>query len=222
MKSGHVPPELPTSIYREPYVRPCRIFYRQDNDAVLIIHVMRKERQPRKFLLDVELDIQIRDENQLDVEEIHRVIELSFNNAPHTDHTEQFIVEALRRSEALSVSLVAESNGKVIGHIAISPVRISDGSAGWFGLGPVSVLPERRGQGVGAKLMRSALADLEANDAAGCVVLGDPQYYGRFGFKVIEGLVFPGVPEEYFQALSFDGGFAQGEVAYHEAFAAQG
>jgi len=54
-ESGHVPPELPNSIYRELYVRPCRIFYRQDDGAVLIVYVMREERQLRRFLLDDEL-----------------------------------------------------------------------------------------------------------------------------------------------------------------------
>jgi len=52
--SGHNPPELPDSIYRELYVRPCRIFYRQDDDIVLVVHVMREERQLRKFLLSAE------------------------------------------------------------------------------------------------------------------------------------------------------------------------
>lgn len=51
--SGHVPPEMPNSVYRELYVRPCRIFYRCDADVVFILHVMREERQLRKFLLDV-------------------------------------------------------------------------------------------------------------------------------------------------------------------------
>jgi toxin ParE1/3/4 len=55
-ESGHVPPELPDSIYREMYVRPCRIFYRIEDDVVLIVHVMREERQLRRFLLDPELD----------------------------------------------------------------------------------------------------------------------------------------------------------------------
>ncbi|WHI53556.1 hypothetical protein P3339_10020 [Microbulbifer sp. MLAF003] len=70
--------------------------------------------------------------------------------------------------------------------------------------------------------MEKALADLKEKGAEGCVVLGDPNYYGRFGFKVIDGLVLPGVPAEYFQALSFSGNFPQGEVAYHEAFWVQG
>ncbi|MEX0619565.1 MAG: N-acetyltransferase [Pseudohongiellaceae bacterium] len=167
------------------------------------------------------MEIQIRNETQDDVEGIHRVTELAFKDDPHTDHTEQFIVEALRRSQALTVSLVAESNGELIGHVAISPVNISDGSTSWLGLGPISVVPEHQGQGVGSKLMKRTLADLEARGAAGCVVLGDPDYYGRFGFKVIDGLVFPGVPAKYFQALPFRGVFPQGEVAYHEAFSAQ-
>ncbi len=168
------------------------------------------------------MDIQVRDENNGDVEKIHRVTELAFRDAPHTDHTEQLIVKALRRAGALVISQVATSNGEVIGHVAISPVNISDGSANWFGLGPISVLPEYQGEGVGSRLMESALADLKEKGAAGCVVLGDPGYYGRFGFQVVDRLVFPGVPAEYFQALSFDDDFPQGEVTYHEAFSAQG
>lgn len=70
--------------------------------------------------------------------------------------------------------------------------------------------------------MKSSLGDLEAMGASGCVVLGDPSYYGRFGFKVVDGLVYPGVPAEYFQSLSFSGEFPQGEVSYHETFSAQG
>ena len=54
--SGHVPPEIPNSIYREVFVGPCRIFYRQENGVVLVIHVMREEMQLRKFLLDAEMN----------------------------------------------------------------------------------------------------------------------------------------------------------------------
>jgi len=168
------------------------------------------------------LDIKIRNESKSDVEPIHRVTVLAFRDAPQTDHTEQFIVKALRQADALFLSQVAESDGEVIGHVAISPVKVSDGSANWFGLGPISVLPEYQGKGVGSKLMESALAGLREKGAEGCVVLGDPGYYGRFGFKVVDWLVFPGVPVEYFQALSFGSAFPQGEVTYHKAFLAQG
>lgn len=163
----------------------------------------------------------IRKETPADIDQIHQLTELAFQNAPHTEHTEQFIVRALRQSAALVISLVAESAGEIIGHVAISPVSIADGSGDWYGLGPISVLPAHQGKGVGSRLMENALADLEALGAAGCVVLGDPGYYGRFGFRVVEGLVYPGVPREYFQALSFDGRFPQGDVAYHAAFSAQ-
>jgi putative acetyltransferase len=169
-----------------------------------------------------DVDIQIRDECAGDTAKIHRVTEQAFLNVPHTEHTEQFIVGALRNSGALTISRVAEVDREIVGHVAISPVSISNGATGWFGLGPISVLPEFQCQGVGSKLMQSSLAALEAMAAAGCVVLGDPGYYSRFGFKVVDDLFFPGVAVKYFQALSFDGTFPHGEVAYHEAFFAQG
>ena len=146
---------------------------------------------------------------------------MAFLGASHSDNTEPFIVDALRRAGALTISQAAKAGGEIIGHVAISPVTLSSGETGWFGLGPISVLPEFQRQGVGSKLMRSALAALEAMNASGCVVLGDPGYYGRFGFMVVTGLVYPGVPPEYFLALSFDDTFPQGEVSYHEAFSAR-
>lgn len=168
------------------------------------------------------LNIEISNEKSCDESIIHRVTERAFLNAPHTDHTEQFIVDALRRAGALTISQVAKADGEIIGHVAISPVTLSGSASNWFGLGPISVLPDFQGLGIGSKLMQSSLAALEAMGASGCVVLGDPDYYGRFGFTVVDGLVFPGVPAEYFQALSFSNEFPKGEVTYHEAFSAKG
>lgn len=167
------------------------------------------------------MDIRIRDERAGDAEPIHEVIVLAFRDAPHTEHTEQYIVNALREAGALTLSHVAEARGQVLGHVAISPVTISDGAAHWYGLGPISVLPEYQGRGVGAQLMKAVLAELEARQAGGCVVLGDPAYYGRFGFEVVAGLEYPDAPAEYFQALSFGGPFPQGTVSYHAAFSAR-
>lgn len=168
------------------------------------------------------MNIIIRGEMPADIKRIGEVTESAFRDAPYASHTEQFIVKSLREAKALSISLVAEADGTVIGHVALSLVCVSDGAANWYGLGPISVLPEYQGQGVGSKLMEEALAEIETKGAAGCVLLGDPFYYGRFGFKAVEGLVLPGVPPEYFQALSFGDSFAQGEVTYHEAFSARG
>lgn len=166
--------------------------------------------------------MKIRKERSEDADRIHEVTTRAFQDAPHTSHTEQFIVRALREAGGLSVSLVAEYDGEIVGHVAISPVSVSDGAAGWYGLGPVSVLPEYQRRGIGSRLVEMALAEIEQGGASGCVVLGDPEYYRRFGFRVIDGLVLPGVPVEYFQAMSFDGDLAQGDVAYHEGFSAQG
>ena len=87
-----------------------------------------------------------------------------------------------------------------------------------YGLGPLAVRPERQGKGIGSQLVRDALAALDQQGASGCVVLGEPDYYGRFGFKAYPELTLPGAPQKYFQALSFTGSIPSGEVCYHSAF----
>jgi predicted N-acetyltransferase YhbS len=160
----------------------------------------------------------IRPESPGDVETIHALTAAAFQHAPHSSHTEHLIVDALRAAERLTLSLVDERDGELIGHVAVSPVEVSDGTRDWFGLGPISVLPTRQRQGVGSGLMRAALLRLREQGAGGCVLLGDPAYYGRFGFRAELGLLLPGVPPEYFQALAFHGAVPHGAVTYHEAF----
>jgi putative acetyltransferase len=167
------------------------------------------------------MNLTIRNEEKGDVDAIDAVTTAAFLNAPHTDHTEQYIVRELRSSDALSISLVAEHQGEIVGHVAISPVTISDGSKGWFGLGPISVSPNIQKSGIGLKLMRSVLETLKGSGASGCVLLGDPAYYSRFGFQPESCLVLPDVPPEYFQVIQFSGILPVGEVTYHEAFNAK-
>jgi len=164
----------------------------------------------------------IRAETPADAHAIAAVTAAALPNAPHTSRTEQHIVDALRAAGQLTISLVAEADGAVVGHVAISPVSISDGTPGWFGLGPVSVLPRLQGGGIGSRLVHEALRILRDSGAAGCVVLGEPDYYGRFGFKADSNLLFPGPPPEYFQAIAFHPVNARGAVTYHEAFDVQG
>jgi putative acetyltransferase len=164
------------------------------------------------------MNIEIRHEIAADVPVIEAVTVAAFLNAPHTSHTEQFIVSGLRLAGQLTVSLVADAAGRVIGHVAVSPVSISDGASGWFGLGPISVVPQFQSRGVGSRLMREALSVLQAKGAAGCVVLGEPGYYGRFGFRADPNLVLPDVPPEYFQAVAFGSYRPRGIVSYHSAF----
>lgn len=162
--------------------------------------------------------MQIRSERPGDANAIHALTRDAFEHAPHSIHTEQHIVDALRDAGALAMSLVAEDAGSIVGHVALSPVQLSDGSEGWYGLGPISVAPERQGQGVGAALMQAAIKALEAMGAAGCVLLGDPTYYGRFGFHAEPRLRLPGVPAAYFQARLLRGEWPDAEVTYHMAF----
>ncbi|WP_343744233.1 N-acetyltransferase [Chitinophaga sp.] len=160
----------------------------------------------------------IRKEKISDIPQIDHVTRSAFLSAAHSSGTEPLIIHALRASGQLTLSLVAEENGTLTGHVAISPVEISSGENGWFGLGPVSVVPERQGTGIGTALIKAALAALEQLPAKGCVVLGDPAYYGRFGFKADAGLRYPEAPAEYFQVLAFDGIVPTGEVQYHASF----
>lgn len=161
----------------------------------------------------------IRHETLTDIRAIEALTAAAFMDAEHSSHTEQFIVNALRRAGALSLSLVAEQDGQLIGHASLSPVTVSDGAPGWYGLAPVSVLPTHQNQGIGSRLIRQLLAELQENRGAGCVVLGNPNYYGRFGFRAQAALTLPGIPAEYFQVLPFGGGrLPQGTVAFHPAF----
>ena len=164
------------------------------------------------------MNCSIRKERPEDIQAIHELTKAAFQEAPHADHSEQFIVDTLRQSGALSISLVAEEHDVIIGHVALSPIQISDGTEGWYGLGPISVAPSSQGKGIGSQLMHAAIEELKRIKANGCVLLGDPDFYHRFGFKPEPGLILPDVPPEYFQALLLHGDLPQGVVSYHESF----
>ena len=164
----------------------------------------------------------IRNETGADACAITEVTVAAFKTLEISHHTEQFIVAALRAAGALAVSLVAERDGRVVGHIAFSPVALSDGTRDWYGLGPVSVLPELQRQGIGRALVKEGLSRLKALHARGCCLVGHPEYYRQFGFRNVPGLMLEGVPQEFFFALSLDGPMPQGTVTFHEAFGATG
>ena len=167
-------------------------------------------------------EITIRCETDADILTITKVTIAAFKTLEISNHTEQFIIEALRAAKALTVSLVAEVDGRMIGHIAFSPVTISDGTRNWYGLGPVSVLPEYQRQGIGKALIREGLSRLRDINAQGCCLVGHPDYYRKFGFANTAELVLEGVHQEVFFVLSFDGRIPQGTVTFHESFKADG
>jgi putative acetyltransferase len=167
-------------------------------------------------------EIIIRDETAADVSAIAEVTVAAFKTLAISHHTEQFIIAALRAANALTVSLVAELNGRVVGHVAFSAVTISDGTRNWYGLGPVSVLPEYQRQGIGKALIQNGISILRGLNAHGCCLVGDPEYYKRFGFRNISGLIHEGVPQEVFLALPLVEHAPQGIVVFHNGFKADG
>ena len=162
--------------------------------------------------------IAIRPERAGDERAIHALTEAAFRDMPFSDGDEQELVDRLREDGDLTLSLVAEDAERIVGHIAFSPVTISDGSAHWFGLGPVSVWPELHGQRIGSALVKRGIADLRERDACGIVLLGDPAYYSRFGFEHDPKLAYPGPPAEYFQRLVLAGEAPEGIVSYAKGF----
>jgi putative acetyltransferase len=164
------------------------------------------------------MTIIIRSEEAQDESSIRAITEAAFKGVAYSAGTEGLIVDGLRAANALTVSLVAVEEGELVGHVAFSPVAIDGADFGWFGLGPVSVRPDRQGQGIGSRLIHEGLDRLRALGAKGCVLLGDPGYYGRFGFETDAALRYEGAPPGYFMRLSLKGPAPQGTVTFHEAF----
>lgn len=164
----------------------------------------------------------IREEIPSDIEAISKVTIAALQTLPISNHIEQFIIRALRSAGALTLSFVAEIDGHVVGHAAFSPVTISDNIKDWYGLGPISVLPENQIQGIGKLLINEGLALLKQLGGQGCALVGDSNYYKRFGFKNFPDLVYEGVPQEVFLALPFSKKIPQGTLVFHEGFQANG
>jgi len=164
----------------------------------------------------------IRKELISDINAISDVTIAAFKTLAISQNTEQFIINALRSANALTISLVAEIENEIVGHIAFSPVSISDGSIDWHGLGPISVLPRLHKQGIGKSLVHEGLSLLRILGSKGCVLVGDPNYYKRFGFKNYRQLIHEGIPQEVFLALPFNEEVPEGTVEFHKAFLACG
>lgn len=164
-------------------------------------------------------DWTVRPERAEDAAAISALVTAAFLSAPYSGGNEAEIVERLRADGDLALALVAENlDLAVIGHAAFSPIAVSDGSEGWYALGPVSVIPLRQKVGIGSALTEAGLARLRESGAAGCVVLGDPAYYGRFGFSNDPALTCPGPHPEYLQRLVLAGEPARGMVRFAPAF----
>jgi putative acetyltransferase len=162
--------------------------------------------------------MQIRLERPEDETTIHALTEAAFKGRPFSDGTEAEVIDSLRSAGALALSLVATEGDEILGHVAFSPVSINDGAGDWYGLGPVSVWPDHQRTGLGQALIREGLRRLQLMSAGGCVLLGDPAYYRRFGFESDPDFYNLGAPPGAFQHLTLTGSRPSGEVSFHPAF----
>ena len=161
----------------------------------------------------------IRKEAPADVAAVHRVNELAFGQP-----AEAKLVDALRTAARPFISLVAEDDGKIVGHICFTAVTGVDASVA--GLAPMAVMPGRQKRGIGSRLVEAGLEECRRAGFTVVVVLGHPEYYPRFGFRPASSFGLRSeydVPDPVFMAMELSPGAADGVnglVRYHEAFAA--
>ena len=160
----------------------------------------------------------IRREEPRDYESIHQLTTRAFGPMSFSDGTEAPLIDLLRESGDLTISLVAEVRGKVAGHVAFSPAAIDGKRDGWFGLGPISVEPERQRQGIGRALVKAGLKLLEEDGARGCVLAGNPAIYSRFGFRSNGRLTYGKIDPREVQWIVFNGDPPIGVLDFAPAF----
>jgi len=164
--------------------------------------------------------VTVRAETENDYVAINEVIDKAFHDMPYADGDESELVTQLRTERALVVSLVAEHQKSIVGHIAFSPARATDDSEGWFALGPVAVLPRYQARGIGSDLVLAGINRIEKMGAVGCILTGNPNYYTSFGFKLSPMNTPPNEPEQFFMVKLLGNHEPKGPIYFHEAFSA--
>ena len=147
------------------------------------------------------------------------------NVAAFPGKQEAELVDKLRETAEPLISLVAEDNGKIIGHILFSPVTLaSDSTLQLMGLAPMAVLPQHQKQGIGSRLVALGLEHCQLLGAGAVAVLGHPAFYPRFGFTSATGFGIKSeydVPPEVFMIRELQPGYLSGKngtISYHQAF----
>jgi|CZCA01.1.fsa_nt_gi predicted N-acetyltransferase YhbS len=174
------------------------------------------------------MNIIIRQETEKDYKLSETVVEKAFKNAEHTDHKEHLLVAKLRKGGAFipELSLVAELDGEIVGHIMLTKLLIENEGSKYdsLALAPVSVVPEHQNKGIGSALISESLKIAKEIGFKSVIVLGHDKYYPRFGFKPAStwGIKAPfDVPDEFFMALELGDGALEdisGTVVYSKEF----
>jgi putative acetyltransferase len=164
------------------------------------------------------MEIKIRNEETKDIERVRSILRQAFP----TD-AESKLVDALRTNGKATISLVAVRGDDVLGHVLFSPVSTTPpGESKGLGLAPVAVHSDFQGQGVGSQLIHAGLQRCLELGYDYCVVLGDPEYYQRFGFEKAGSLGLQneyGVDDEFMIHLFHEDIAPSGLVQYSAEFA---
>ncbi|ALM52099.1 GNAT family N-acetyltransferase [Halomonas huangheensis] len=169
------------------------------------------------------LSLKIRPERAADAADIRHLVDQAFAGAAHASGHEARIVESLRDVGVLTswvAEIIEQRGSRLVGQLSLSPVSIGAVDAGWFGLGPIAVAPAHQRQGIGARMVDTALEHLRHIGASGCVLVGDPGWYQRFGFRTATGMLFADVPAEYLLVWPRREEWPHGQLNYHPAFMA--
>ena len=161
---------------------------------------------------------QIKEESPAHYAAIRHVTQAAFAPMSFSSGTEAKIIETLRAEGDLSLSLVAIGQGGLLGHCSFSPVKISGAAGNWYALGPIAVGPSNQRQGLGRALVTEGLSRLKTQGAQGCVVIGNPQIYGRFGFQSDRQLMYGALDRALVQRIIFQGSAPFGQVSFAPAF----
>lgn len=162
--------------------------------------------------------MQIREEQPADQRLIYHLTEIAFKPKSFSDGTEPDVIDRLRAAGDLTLSLVAENDTEIVGHVAFSPVVIGQLTEGWYGLGPVAVHPDQQRSGIGSSLIKQGLQMLRARGADGCALIGDPNYYSRFGFVSDGNVQYQELQSKHVQWISFSAVKPIGELVFRPAF----
>lgn len=160
----------------------------------------------------------IRPERPDEDDAIDRLTTAAFEPQWFSDGSEASIIRTLRAAGDLTLSLVAEDDGDIVGHAAFSPVTIDGSHDGWFGLGPISVRLDRQRQGIGRALVAEGLQRLRERGARGCALIGNPEIYGRMGFTGDGLLSHLDLDRAVVQQVTFSGPSPRGELRFAPAF----
>lgn len=165
------------------------------------------------------MSVRIRPEQSGDERAIRALTDAAFRNMPHADGDEGELVERLRADGDLVLSLVAvNADEAIIGHVAFSPVTIEGVDGPWYQLAPVSVIPSGQNAGIGSQLVEAGIAELRQRGAYGIALVGNPDYYHRFGFTREHGLALDEAMDPFLQVLVLEGSMPCGRLILAHAF----